>query len=188
MAAIAVALGANLPSRHSSVANTLTSALALIAESRGFSVIRTSRWFRSPAFPPGSGPDFVNGATLIESELEPDQILGVLHEIEERLGRERNRRWAPRVCDLDLLFHADLILPDRRTVEDWIEIDRGKAQVVAPPRLILPHPRLHERAFVLVPLMDVAPEWRHPVIGRTIREMTARLQFEELRDVRPLSF
>lgn len=175
-----IALGANLPSERDSIAGTLSSALKTLAIDSRVSLLKTSRWYRSPAFPTGSGPDFVNGAALIETELTPRQLLELLHNIESKLGRQRSKRWAPRICDLDLLFVEDAVLPDIDTLEKWMKIDLGKAQTVTPPHLILPHPRLHERAFVLVPLNDVSPNWRHPLLGATVREMLSALPPEDV--------
>ncbi|HUS55669.1 MAG TPA: 2-amino-4-hydroxy-6-hydroxymethyldihydropteridine diphosphokinase, partial [Thermohalobaculum sp.] len=133
---------------------------------------------------PGSGPDYVNGVAVLETGLAPESLLAVLHRAEAELGRERPTRWAPRVCDLDLIAIGDTVLPDRATVERWMALDLGKAQTVTPPHLILPHPRMHERGFVLVPLADVAPDWRHPVTGRRVTEMLATLLAEDLAEIR----
>jgi 2-amino-4-hydroxy-6-hydroxymethyldihydropteridine diphosphokinase len=181
-----ISLGANIASPGRSLVEALESALGLVAGANGITIHSHSRWFRTPAFPPGSGPDFVNGAALLETSLTPDSVLAALHDAETELGRARPVRWAPRVCDLDLIAMEDMVLPDHATLVRWMEIDLGKAQTVAPPRLILPHPRMHERGFVLAPLADIAPNWRHPVTGCTVAEMLAALPAAELAQIKPL--
>lgn len=181
-----ISLGANVASPGRSLVETLESALELVADTGGIALGPRSRWFRTPAFPPGSGPDFVNAAAVLETALDPESVLAALHGAEAELGRVRPARWAPRVCDLDLIAMEDTVLPDRATLERWMAIDLGKAQTVTPPRLILPHPRMHQRSFVLVPLADVAPDWRHPVTGQTVAEMLAALPAAELAEIQPL--
>ncbi len=181
-----IALGANMPAEGRDPDTTLACALEMLGAVSGIAVSRTSRWYGTPAFPPGAGDDFVNGAAVLSTGLPPDRLLRVLHETEDRLGRTRPVRWGPRACDIDLLGMGDTVLPDRATVEGWLALPPGEAGRAAPAELILPHPRLHERAFVLVPLAEVAPEWRHPILGRTVAEMAAALAPEATAEVVPL--
>lgn len=181
----AIALGANLPSPAGSPRETLEAALAAFA-GRGVRVVARSRWFATPAFPPGAGPDFVNGAALVETALAPEPLLAELHAVERALGRDRRRRWAPRACDLDLLSCGDAVAPDRETVAAWMALDPARQAAEAPQGLMLPHPRMHERGFVLLPLADIAPDWVHPVLGRSVREMLAALPAEALAGAAPL--
>lgn len=172
MTQVLIALGANLAAPGMTPVQTLTQALALLA-APDLAVTARSRWYRSPAYPPGSGPDFVNGAAALASDLGPEAILARLHGVEAALGRTRPSRWAPRLCDLDLIAVGQTMQPDAATLADWIALDRGQAQRVTPPHLILPHPRLAERAFVLRPLADVAPDWCHPLTGLSVAAMLA---------------
>jgi len=182
-----IALGANIPPEGGGLADALERALDLLDETDGTAVVRRSRWYRTPAHPPGSGPDFLNGAAILDTTLSPEGLLAALHRAEAELGRARAMRWAPRTCDLDLIAVEDTVLPDRGELERWMALDLGKAQSLIPPRLILPHPRMHERGFVLAPLAEIAPNWRHPATGRTVAEMLAARPAAEREAMRPLA-
>ena len=148
---ILVALGANLPTaRHGTPAEGLDAALPVLAEN-GIRPVMRSRWYRSAPIPPAHGPWFVNGVVRVESTLSPVPLMARLLAVEAAFGRRRSIAGADRPLDLDLLdYHGQVV---RHEADD------------DGPALILPHPRLGERAFVLAPLVEVAPEWRHPVTG-----------------------
>lgn len=151
---ILVALGANLPSPvHGGPRETLEAAL-LALEQAGLPVLRRSAWYETAPVPVSDQPWYVNGVARVGSTLGPAAVLEKLHGIEAAFGRVRSTLNAPRVLDLDLLAHGDLVSAD------WP---------------LLPHPRLRERAFVLRPLADVAPGWRHPVTGQDIPAMLAAI-------------
>lgn len=182
---VLIALGANAPFRGEPPDTTLRHALAALAEA-GAAPQAVSRFYRTPAFPPGAGPDFVNAAASLAWAGGPAEILALLHRVERRFGRERPVRWGPRTLDLDLLACGDAVLPDRATFEAWAALPPDRQRREAPEELILPHPRLHERPFVLIPLADIAPDWRHPVFGRSVSEMVASLPAQTRSDVTPL--
>ena len=170
-----IALGANLTSPAGGPAETLRAALAALEEA-GLAIRAVSDFYRTPAFPAGAGPDFVNAAAVIGGAPEgPAATLAVLHAVEARFARVRDRRWAGRTLDLDLLACGDAVLPDPATFARWRDLPAEAQAREAPDRLILPHPRLQDRAFVLVPLADVAPGWVHPVSGLDVRQMLAAL-------------
>ena len=175
-------MGANLPSATGTALETLSKSLELFL-SESLQVTRISKWFSTPAFPTGSGPDFVNAAVMVKTDLSPKEVLSALHRIEAALGRTRENRWEPRLCDLDLIAYDDLIVPDLETFLFWEKLEFSKQQTKTPDQLVLPHPRLQDRSFVLVPLNDIAPDWRHPATGNTISDMLAALPPESLEEI-----
>ena len=180
-----VALGANLNLRGEGPDVTLRHALDALAGQQV--VIRAvSRFFATPCFPPGAGPDYVNAAALVKTDRTATELLQVLHEVEHMFGRERVQRWGMRTLDLDLVAWGDIVAPDRDTYDRWHALSAQAQQQQAPDQLILPHPRLQDRAFVLVPMADIAPDWRHPVLQRTVAEMVSELPDEDVAAVRPL--
>lgn len=153
---ILLGLGANVPSAtHGTPQNTLVAALSdLVAE--GVRIERRSPWYRSAPLPASDQPWFVNGVATVATHLRPAELLALLHRVEQHFGRVRRARDEPRTIDLDLLDYEGMVSSDREGV-------------------ILPHPRLHERAFVLLPLRDIAPDWRHPILGATAGDLFAAL-------------
>ncbi len=150
---IVLALGANLPSEFGAPHESLRAALRRLPE-QGVRVRHVSPFYASDAWPNPADPPFVNAVAAVETELSPAVLMTVLHALEELFGRKRSIKNAPRTLDLDLIDY------DGRVEE-------------GPP--VLPHPALPDRAFVLVPLADVAPGWRHPVSGKTVEELIAAL-------------
>lgn len=149
-----VALGANLPSDVGAPRATLEQALAALDDG-ALRLDALSPWYETAPVPVSDQPWFVNAVARFSTRLSPEALLARLHEVEARFGRVRRERWEARVIDLDL-----------------IDLD-GLVREALPP--VLPHPRMTERAFVLLPLADLAPGWRHPVDGRRIAELVAAL-------------
>ena len=154
-----VALGANLGDREA----TLARAVELIGDEIG-PVEARSAWLATEALihpddPATAYPPYLNGVLLARTALEPEEVLRRLHAIEARLGRDRSRetaRWRPRTVDLDLVALDDVTLDT--------------------PELRLPHPEMHKRRFVLAPMAEVWPDWRHPRLGATTAELLGRLE------------
>ena len=149
-----IGLGANLPSEIGSPRQTLEEIVRRLVRP-GIEVVRVSPWYESEPVPPSDQPWFVNGAAELRTGLRPTALLAVLHGLEQGLGRTRRSRWEARTLDLDLLDYCGLVVRS------------------GPP--VLPHPRVEERSFVLLPLRDIAPGWRHPETGKAIDVLIAAL-------------
>jgi 2-amino-4-hydroxy-6-hydroxymethyldihydropteridine diphosphokinase len=180
-----IAFGANLRTGVMTLAQTIQAAAAAIA-CDGVRLGAMSRLYASPCFPAGAGPDYVNAAAMLETALTPQELLAHLHAVETNFRRERLQRWGGRTLDLDLLAAGDLILPDAETHRHWRNLAPADQARLSPDGLVLPHPRLQDRAFVLVPMADIAPDWQHPVLGLTVLQMIERLDPADVRAVTPL--
>jgi 2-amino-4-hydroxy-6-hydroxymethyldihydropteridine diphosphokinase len=161
---ILIALGSNLPSHAGNPSATLRAALMHLAQN-AVPQLAVSRFYSTPAWPDPADPAFVNAVARVMTELSPSELIARLHETETAFGRMRDTRNAPRTLDLDILDY------DGR-------VEQG------PP--VLPHPRMESRAFVLIPLRDVAPDWRHPVSGRSVEELLAAIPAHERDAVKPI--
>ncbi len=180
-----ISVGSNVPSNWGDPRESVRRAAHFLQTSLGVDVV-ASRFYATPAFPAGAGPDFVNGVFALHTDRSPTAVMAVLHDIEAQAGRERRQRWGPRVLDLDLLACGTSILPDAKVWRAWHDLDTQAQTEVAPDQLILPHPRIQDRAFVLVPMADVAPDWVHPVLGLSVVQMLERCAPDDVASVVPL--
>jgi 2-amino-4-hydroxy-6-hydroxymethyldihydropteridine diphosphokinase len=151
--AVVVALGSNLGGGQGSSVAVLEAALGRF-EGLGLKILKRSAWWRSHAWPDRSQPDYLNGVAIVETRLNAFDALQALHAIEAEFGRVRHERNAARTLDLDLIAHG--------------------RQRLDGPGLRLPHPRAAERRFVMGPLAQIAPAWRHPETGETAAALAER--------------
>jgi len=158
---ILLGIGANIPStRFGSPRQTCEGALEAISAA-GIRVVDRSSWYRSAPVPESDQPWFINGVAELETSLGPEALLAVLQGIEARFGRVRGLVNGPRIIDLDLLAYGSVL----------------RVSGAAP---LLPHPRMHERAFVLRPLAALAPKWLHPIYRCTARDLANDLSADQV--------
>ncbi|HXE52965.1 MAG TPA: 2-amino-4-hydroxy-6-hydroxymethyldihydropteridine diphosphokinase [Tepidisphaeraceae bacterium] len=160
-----IALGANLGDRE----HNIRDALARLATNQDTRVVTVSSLLENPAIggPPDS-PPFLNAVAQVQTTLDAHALLRRLLDIEHQMGRVRQRKWEPRAIDLDLILYGDATIRSHE--------------------LTVPHPLMDQRAFVLRPLAEVAPEVRHPVLHRTAAELLRELESREERETRPASW
>ena len=156
---ILIAFGANLPGKAGAPHETYNAALEGM-EKAGIEILaRSSLWETSPVDVPDEQPDYINAVIQIKTDLPPYALLETLLAVEHDLGRVRTFKNAAKSVDLDLIAYDDQVL----------------GHIGAPEDLIVPHPRMHGRAFVLLPLQEIAPDWVHPVSGKMLEELIAAL-------------
>ncbi len=174
---IVLGLGANMESRWGTPALTIK-LLSRVIETYGIAVKIVSPLHVSAPLGVRAQPDFVNAAALVETALGADALLRVLKHLEREAGRVKGQPWGPRPLDIDILDYRGRVMnwPARRPRALAPAIRRLRAPGCAPhrgprPHLVLPHPQLHLREFVLAPLADIAPRWHHPVTGETVAHL-----------------
>lgn len=153
--AVIVALGGNLAGDFASPQALLEAALSRFAQA-GLPVVRRSSWWKSAAWPDPTGNEYRNAVVVVETQKSPEETIRTLFSLEADFGRLRSEKNAARTLDLDLIAHGRFVL---NTEE-----------------LSLPHPRAAERFFVMGPLAEIAPGWRHPVLGKTARDLAQTAQ------------
>lgn len=180
-----VAVGSNKDSHAGNPTKTLNASIDALSQN-GCVIRAVSRIFVTPCYPPGAGPDFVNAAVSLDWAGDAKSLLQLLHQIEAEFGRERQARWAQRSLDLDLIGFEDVVEPSPEVLQTWIDLPVDAQMERTPGEMLLPHPRLQDRAFVLVPLAEVAADWRHPVLGKSVQALRDALPAAEIEAVKPL--
>lgn len=149
---VVLALGGNLAGDYPSLEALLEAALSGLPRA-GLRLVRRSGWWRSAAWPDPTAPAYLNGVVVVETALSPRALLEAVFALERQFGRKRGTPNAPRTLDIDLIAYG--------------------REVIDEPGLIVPHPRAHERRFVMGPLAEIAPGWVHPVLGRRAAALAA---------------
>ena len=162
---IFIALGSNLPFNDMASDQVIEAAIVRLT-ARGVKIVARSRLWQSPSWPDPTAPAYVNAVARVETQMHADTLLDTLQSVETEFGRVRSSRNAPRTLDLDILDFA------------------GRVETTA--RLVLPHPRMAERAFVLLPLRDIAPTWVHPDSRISIDDLLAGIDAIDLSQTRPI--
>ncbi|MGB0575963.1 MAG: 2-amino-4-hydroxy-6-hydroxymethyldihydropteridine diphosphokinase [Alphaproteobacteria bacterium] len=159
---ILIGIGGNLPSENfGSTPEVLVKALQVIDE-KVCAVVRCSPWYRSAPVPVADQPDYINGVIELSTAMPAETLLNRLHDVETEFERVRTVKNAARTLDLDLLCYHDHLIEKKQ--------QNG---------LIVPHPRMQDRAFVLLPLQDLVPDWVHPANGLTIQELIRLLPTDQ---------
>ena len=185
MAECLIAYGTNLPGPFGSSSQTILKALDEL-QLEGFVLIKKSRQYSSAAFPDKEKPRYLNGCIKVQAKMKPLEVLDRLKIIEKKMGRLTEQRWGSRVCDLDLLSFDNELYPNLKTFNYWMTLGLQDQIIEKPLGLLLPHPRIQDRAFVLKPLVDIAPNWRHPVLDLTAEEMLDSIPGVQKEDVVPI--
>lgn len=160
---ILIGIGGNLPSENfGSTPEVLAKALQVI-DAKVCAVVRCSPWYRSAPVPVADQPDYINGVIELSTSMPAETLLNRLHDVETEFERVRTVKNAARTLDLDLLCYHDHLIEKKQ--------QNG---------LIVPHPRMQDRAFVLLPLQDLVPDWVHPANGQTIQELIRLLPTDQL--------
>lgn len=167
---ILIGMGANL--HHPQFGEPLNSLKAAVEEirKRNVKVVVQSSYYRSAPVPVSDQPWFVNAVLSVETELNVTEMLSLLHEVEHMFGRVRKEKWEARVLDLDLLAYEDIVTDNQ---------DQKAGGVV-------PHPHMHERAFVLAPLIEILPDWSHPILKKTASTLLEGLGEDQAFEIIPV--
>jgi len=172
---ILLAFGGNLPSPVGTPAKTIRAALDRLC-ANGFDLEGLSSFYRTPAVTLEEGtvaPAYVNAVARMRTSLSASAILAAIQNVEREFGRLPSARWTARPLDIDLLAYDQAVLPG---LAEWREVAESADPAAILPEPVVPHPRLHLRGFVLAPLLDIAPEWQHPVSGLTVRQLADAAQ------------
>lgn len=167
---ILIALGSNLSGAWGAPVTTLKRAIEELEKFPGTKNLMRSKYYKTEGVGPGRPGVYVNSVVALETHCAPDSLLRRLKMLERKAGPRSARRWGPRTLDLDILDYHGRIMK-------WSKREHLNPATIR-SQLVLPHPLLHKRPFVIVPLIDVAPNWRHPVLHLTSMQLWSRMSYE----------
>ena len=177
-----IALGSNIALDMLQPVEIIQRAIIELSNS-DLNLLSLSRFYEIPAFPTGSGPNFINSVVKAESDHSAYGILQELHKIENKFERQRSSRWSAMTLDLDLLALEEQVLPSREVFQHWCDLPLSEQQKKTPSELLLPHPRIQDRAFVLLPLLDIEPNWLHPILNKTALQLYNELPKQTKKNI-----
>jgi 2-amino-4-hydroxy-6-hydroxymethyldihydropteridine diphosphokinase len=166
---IIISLGSNVTSRWGNPSTTILRSCEEL-DRASIDIIRLSALYRTSPYGIHDQPDFVNAAAVIDTALSPIALLSVLKKVEANAGRRTSLRWGPRPLDIDIIDY-------KAQVFNWQKRSRHRLGYAC-PTLILPHPEVQSRIFVLRPLQDIAPNWHHPVTGASVSQLLVKLRYK----------
>ena len=165
-----IAIGSNLNSKENTRLEIIEKAL-IYFPSFDMLLIKASSFWESKSFSEKNQPNFINAVIEVFSELKPFEVLTNLKKIEKLFGRRETKRWGDRVLDLDIIGCESIVLPSEVVFMKWFKMPYDLQIIIQPDVLILPHPRIQDRLFVLKPLEEIKPEWVHPVLQMKPKEL-----------------
>ena len=172
MRGIFIGLGSNLPFDTLMPHEVLQQAVRMMPD-YGLCVLKASSIYETPPFPDASQPKFANAVVEIETQLSANDLLKACLDLEQQFDRCRDQRWGARTLDIDVLCYNEAVLPEEQLWGSYAAADD-----VVINDLVLPHPRLHKRAFVVIPFCDIAPQWVHPVLKKPVDQLLDQIRVE----------
>ena len=177
-----IALGSNISLGKALPLEIIERAIVELVKS-DINLMSLSRFYETPAYPEGSGPNFINSVVKAEANYSSQEMLKKLNQIEEKFERQRVARWGVRTLDLDLLALKEQVLPSRKIFQQWFDLPLTEQKKKIPSELVLPHPRIQDRAFVLSPLLDIEPNWKHPILNKTVAQLYEELPEQAKKNI-----
>tara|TARA_B100001248_G_scaffold260340_1_gene248317 strand:- start:769 stop:1341 length:573 start_codon:yes stop_codon:yes gene_type:complete len=177
-----IALGSNISLGRVQPLEIIKMAITELRETQ-INLVSLSRFYETPAYPEGSGPNFINCVIKAKANYSSQELLQKLHAIEEKFERQRVSRWSARTLDLDLLASKGQVLPSSSIFQKWVDLPLSEQKKKIPSELVLPHPRIQDRAFVLLPLLDIEPTWIHPILNKTVMQLYEELPKQAKKNI-----